>query len=97
MRTTIDLDEDVLVAVKALSRAQRRTLGQVLSDVARQGILHRGSKTLQPEDTRTTGGNAEFQSKTARLAELGVRPFAYTNGLLATNELVNKIRNQEGI
>jgi len=38
MRTTLDLDEDVLAAAKALATHQGRTAGQVLSELARKGL-----------------------------------------------------------
>lgn len=38
MRTTLDIDEDVLQAVKEISRRQKRTAGAVLSDLARDGL-----------------------------------------------------------
>ena len=38
MRTTVDLDEDVLNAVKQIFRLQRHSLGRVLSDLARRGL-----------------------------------------------------------
>ena len=38
MRTTLDIDEDVLVAAKKIARMQRRTAGAVLSDLARKAI-----------------------------------------------------------
>lgn len=38
MRTTIDLDPDVLSAARELARRQRRSLGQVLSDLVRKGM-----------------------------------------------------------
>jgi hypothetical protein len=38
VRTTINLDEDVLLAVKERARRQRRTAGEVLSDLARQAL-----------------------------------------------------------
>ncbi len=40
MRTTLDVDEDVLLAVKELARLSRSTAGRVLSDLARSA-LHR--------------------------------------------------------
>ncbi|MEK9812223.1 MAG: hypothetical protein VW440_04165 [Bordetella sp.] len=95
MRTTVDLDEDVLVAAKALSRAQRRTLGQVLSEAARKGILQGGQGSPLAHSKKSEGLNAG--SASAQLARLGVHPFPYTGGPLATNQLVNQIRDQEGI
>lgn len=38
MRTTIDLDDDVLDAVRSLARSQRRSMGVVLSELARRGL-----------------------------------------------------------
>lgn len=38
MRTTLDLDDDVLQAAKELAAMHGRTAGQVLSDLARQGL-----------------------------------------------------------
>jgi hypothetical protein len=38
MRTTLDIDDDVLSAVKEIARRRRCTAGEVLSDLARQGL-----------------------------------------------------------
>lgn len=38
MRTTLDIDDDVLLAAKDLARRQRRTAGEVLSELARLGL-----------------------------------------------------------
>lgn len=38
MRTTIRLDDDVLFAVQERARREKRTAGQVLSDLARQAL-----------------------------------------------------------
>jgi hypothetical protein len=38
MRTTINLDEDVLLAVKERARRERRSAGEVLSDLARMAL-----------------------------------------------------------
>ncbi len=47
MRTTLDLDDDVLAAAKAIARRENRTAGDVVSDLAR--------RTLQSE--RPLGGD----------------------------------------
>lgn len=39
MRTTLDIDDDVLLAAKDLTRRQRKTAGGVLSNPARLGLL----------------------------------------------------------
>lgn len=38
MRTTLDIDEDVLAAAKELARAEGRTMGEIISDLARKGL-----------------------------------------------------------
>jgi hypothetical protein len=41
MRTTVDLEEDVLLAAKEIAKRRGETLGQVLSDLARQALTRR--------------------------------------------------------
>jgi hypothetical protein len=43
MRTTIDLEEDVLLAAKEIAKQRGSTLGHVLSDLARQALTRRPS------------------------------------------------------
>jgi hypothetical protein len=38
MRTTLDLDDDVLAAVKELAAVRRTTAGKVLSELARRAL-----------------------------------------------------------
>lgn len=40
MRTTLAIDDDILVAAKVLAAQQRRSVGEVISDLARRS-LHR--------------------------------------------------------
>ncbi len=49
MRTTLDIDEDVLLAVKEKARREKRTAGAVLSEVARRGLNRQGSEVTEPE------------------------------------------------
>ena len=41
MRTTINLDDDVLLIVKERARRERRTIGEVLSELARLALAGR--------------------------------------------------------
>lgn len=41
MRTTLSIDDDVLAAAKALARQQHRSVGEVISDLARRAIRRR--------------------------------------------------------
>lgn len=38
MRTTLDIDDDVLMAAKERARRERRSAGSVLSELARRGL-----------------------------------------------------------
>ena len=38
MRTTLDIDDDVLAAAKERAKAEKTTAGQVISDLARQAL-----------------------------------------------------------
>ena len=41
MRTTIDIEEDVLRAAKEIARQRGMTLGQVLSELARKSLIRK--------------------------------------------------------
>jgi hypothetical protein len=41
MRTTVNLDDDVLAVVRERARRERRSVGEVLSDLARQALTGR--------------------------------------------------------
>lgn len=38
MRTTLAIDDDVIIAAKAIARQQDRSLGEVISDLARRSL-----------------------------------------------------------
>lgn len=38
MRTTLAIDDDVLVAAKAMARQQDRSVGEIISDLARRSL-----------------------------------------------------------
>jgi hypothetical protein len=42
MRTTLDIDEDVLQAAKERARAEKKTAGQVVSELLRKGLTAPG-------------------------------------------------------
>ena len=44
VRTTLDIDEDVLAAVKELAANRKRTAGKVLSELAREALRPRGRR-----------------------------------------------------
>ncbi len=48
MRTTLAIDDDVLAAAKHLAERERRSLGEVVSALARQG-LSRSTRSTKTE------------------------------------------------
>jgi len=45
MRTTLVIDDDVLAAAKGLAVRQHKSIGEVISSLARQGLLPRTTAT----------------------------------------------------
>jgi hypothetical protein len=46
MRTTLAIDDDVLITAKAMAEQQNRSLGEVISDLARKS-LHKPQPTAE--------------------------------------------------
>ena len=46
MRTTLDIEEDVLFAAKDLARRQKKTAGKIISELARKGLAGTETSTL---------------------------------------------------
>lgn len=52
MRTTVNLDADVLMAVQERARREKRTAGAVLSDLARQALTGHQRRPESPGTER---------------------------------------------
>jgi Arc/MetJ family transcription regulator len=74
MRTTLDLDDDVLAAARSIAAARKQTMGKVVSDLVRQSLSTRLKK-----------------------ARTGVPQLPRRPGVIVTNELIDKLRAEEGI
>jgi len=61
MRTTLDIDEDVLLAVKELSKRNKKSAGEVLSELARFALTN---STIQVGETVTEYGFPTLPKKT---------------------------------
>lgn len=59
MRTTLEIDDDVLEAAKSLARQSDKTAGAVLSDLARRALTIIPSKSTRPG----VGGFVPFDSR----------------------------------
>lgn len=86
MRTTLDIADDVLYAARELSRRQKKSLGQVISELARQAFA----------------GQAARQSAAAVLAEpagdylavLGIEPLPPRGGVVSP-DLIERLLDDE--
>lgn len=90
MRTTLDIDDDILALARSISKSKATSLGAVVSEFARQGIRQGAAHKAVG-----IGSESELQRK---LRKLGVVPFAREPGKPAvTEEIVRQIRESEGI
>lgn len=59
MRTTLDIETDVLFAAKDLAKRQKKTAGQVISELARKGLAA-GSGTSSTREPKAAYGFRPF-------------------------------------
>ena len=81
MRTTIDIDDEVLAAAKELARRRGTSAGQVVSELLRQALT-------APQ----SGSDAVGEST----AHYGFRPFP-ARGKVVSDEQIEQLRDQENI
>lgn len=83
MRTTLDIDVDILDAAKELARREHVSAGQVVSRLLRSAL---------------TGqlGEAAADAVPPRAPVAGFRPFG-AGGKIVTNDQVDALREREGI
>ncbi len=79
MRTTLEIADDVLAAVKERARRESKTAGQVISDLARAAL--------------TTSPSASTGKRSSK-SHLGFRAFP-KRGALVTNELIDSLREED--
>lgn len=83
MRTTLDIDDDLLAAAKELARRERSTAGQVVSRLLRRSLT--GAEVATPA------------RRPRRQSVAGFEPFPARSGVVTTNEQVNALRDAEGV
>lgn len=83
MRTTLDIDDDLLAAAKEISRQQGRTAGQVISALLRRALT--GDAAAGNPAPRQVGRTVA-----------GFRPFA-SRGAPVTNAGIDALRDAEGV
>lgn len=86
MRTTLDIADDVLFAARDLARREKKSLGEVISDLARQAFMQGASAV--PGSPRHRAAEP--------LASYGIHPLPPRGGVVS-NELIDRLRDDEGI
>ena len=82
MRTTLNIDDDLLIVAKEVARRTSSSVGAVVSDLLRQSPV------------RGAWNDDEGQVKEPD-AEYGFRPFPKRGGVV-TNELTDRLREETG-
>ena len=82
MRTTIDIEDDVLAAAKEMASRQRVSAGTVISRLLREAMS--GASAIE----RSSGSNLH--------AVAGFQPFP-SQGVLITNAQIDALRDAEGV
>ena len=82
MRTTLDIEEDVLAAAKEIARRQNVSAGQVVSRLLREALSGRSRWNDEPANRGRKVG--------------GFRPFP-AQGVVVTNDLIDRLRDEEGV
>lgn len=77
MRTTLDIDDDVLKAAKELGRRRHETVGKVISSLARKSLGSHDDPVGMVHESR------EFY---------GFKPLPKAAGKIVTNELIDRLR-----
>jgi len=83
MRTTLDIDDDLLAAAKELARSEGTTAGQVVSRLLRSSL--------------TGGATTKATERSRGKTVAGFVPFPARGGVVVTNEHVNLLRDAEGV
>jgi hypothetical protein len=78
MRTTLNIDDDVLMAAKEMGKRSRKSTGEVLSELAREALTH--AHAPKAKESRPL---------------YGFRPLPRVPGKILTNDMINKMRDEE--
>ena len=81
MRTTLDIEIDVLSAAKEIARQKHVGVGKVVSELLRQALTGNVGPAAKLPPSATSTGFDPFPSR----------------GVIVTNDLINRLRDAEGI
>ncbi len=87
MRTTLDIADDVLFAAKEIAQREKKSMGQVMSELARKAFA---VGTHQPQTAQAVPQVSD------RLARYGIQPLP-SRGVVISNALIERLRDAEGV
>ncbi|WP_290651786.1 hypothetical protein [Aquisalimonas sp.] len=81
MRTTLEIDDDLLAAAREIARRERKPLGKGISQLTRQALTGAGQSAGADSGMHGAGGFRPFPSR----------------GTPVTNETTDRLRDNEGV
>lgn len=82
MRTTLNVEDDLLIALREIAKRESRSLGAVVSKLLRQQLTVRSASVAVSQAEESEG-------------EFGFRPFPKRGGIV-TNAMIDRLRNEMG-
>jgi len=79
MRTTLNIDDDILQVAKELGRRGHKSVGEVVSELARQSLT-RSSRPATAKEEK---------------AVYGFRALPRVPGKIVTNDMINQLRDED--
>lgn len=96
MRTTLNIDDDVLTAVKEIARRDAKSAGAAASELLRKGLARPDQRPEPGAALEVAEPAAEIEGMPRGLeAPLGFRPFPNRGGMV-TDALVDRLRDETG-
>lgn len=89
MRTTIDIGDDILFVAREMAQREKKSLGQVITELARRAFVN-------PGNAYPAGAEMAAPQASERLANFGIHPLPKRGGIVS-NELIDRLRDAEGI
>ena len=81
VKTTLDIDDDVLAAAKNLAQREGKTAGKLVSELMREALRIRMAETVADRPSRES---LEFKPISA-------------GGAIVTNEMIENLRDELGV
>ena len=82
MRTTLDIDDDILAAARDLAKAEGKTMGEIISDLARKAL------------TTPSAQQSGFHEEASRYGAPIWHTLPNREGVVVTPEMIERIQEE---